>query len=230
MHLPTRTCIALALAALSLGALATQGKRLLSVTCRKGDTFRYELTSRIEAGDGSGAIDLALATSEKLIKVKGESLEWEVDYTKVAASASGSMQGADSQFQGLQGIKLVLIQNRQGQVLKIRMSGMEIAAKGSAHVVLPKSAVQIGDSWGGVLEISGQPIPIRYQLAGFETYKGKEAARIDGTYPKDSIAKAIKPTRFLVEVKTGKVLYGSAETLVQVGEQQVKVSYTLTRK
>lgn len=230
MKVPFRVASVSALIAFSLLSFALQGKRLLSVTCKRGDTFRYELTSRIEAGDGSGAIDMALSTTERLSKVKGESLEWEVDYTKVTASASGSMAEAESQFRGLQGTKLVLVQNRQGQVLKIRMSGIEVASKGSAHVVLPKNAVQIGDSWNGVIEVSGQPIPIRYQLAGFETVLGKEAARIEGSFPKDSIAKAIKPTRFLVEVKTGKVLTGSAETMVRVGELQVKVSYTMTRK
>jgi hypothetical protein len=129
----------------------------------------------------------------------------------------------------MEGLRMTSIQDSRGRVLRIKAGGQEMPSRGSANVVLPPAAVSLGAAWDAPIEVGGQILTIRYRLARFEKLGARNAARIEGSYPSGSIAKAISPTTFWVDASNGKMLRGSALTVIETQGRTIRLSYRIDR-
>lgn len=213
----------------ALVALAGQQKHDLSVHAKVGDKFAYRLQSTIEAIGASGKLDFSARFEERLASMAKGELHWDTSFSNVEASASGVFAGGEAQFKQMNGMRLTSVQDARGRVLRLRANGQDIPSQGSANVVLPPRPVALGATWDAPIDVGGRVLAIRYRLAGFEKLGLRQAARIEGTYPKGSMARAISPTTFWVEVKTGKMIRGTALTMIEAEGKKIRLRYRIDR-
>lgn len=220
-----RYLLASALCLIAVSSVA-QNKRELRVRAKVGDSYSYTLKSVISAVGDQGQVDFGATFVEKLVSV-GREMRWEVRFKVDRVKATGVMAGAEPGFRQMDNLVMQTIQNDLGEVLRLSIGGREVPSKGSSNVTLPRRPVAIGDSWTSQIEVGGQIVPIGYSLVGYVKSGQRLLAKIQGSFPKGSIARAVKPTNFWVDVANGKMVRGEALTDVTTDGKQVRLYYRI---
>ncbi len=201
----------------------------LRVRSKVGDSYGYRLSSTIASIGAQGEIRFRAQFTERLAKVGNGELHWATTFSKVVATSTGVLAGADARFKEMDGLQMTSIQDASGRVLRIGIGGQEVAGRGSANVVLPRGTTAVGAVWSAPIEVGGQVAQIRYKLVGLEMLGLKKVARIEGSFPAGSVARALAPTTFLVEVSTGKMVRGTALTEINIRGKKIRLTYRIDR-
>lgn len=216
--------IGLFCSAIVLGAPKTVD---LLVRAKVGSRYSYKLVTTMVDRSG-GSVTFQAGFTETLAKIQGREMFWNTKFRVGKVSAIGNLRGTASTYRQTNGLQMTSVQNDHGELLRTILKGHSTPARGNSNVTLPGKHTKMGATWRAVIQTANVPVAIVYKLAGVETVLGHKTARIVGTYPPGSIAKAVQPTRFWVDLKTGKVVKATAVTQINSTGHQVLLSYSLS--
>jgi hypothetical protein len=194
-----------------------------------GDRYSYRMTSTISSVGAEGVISWKATFTEKLAKLSNGEFHWATSFKVPSASATGVMKGGDAGVKQLDGITMTLVQNEKGEVLRGLMNGTEVPSKGSSIVTYPGRKTKVGETWNAKIEVGNQLVPIVYRFVSLKKQGWRSVATIVGSFPKGSVATAVKPTRFWVDVANGKMLKAEGDTQMAVQGMKIRVAYTIIR-
>lgn len=214
---------------LPLGAPTGQTPKTVDVIVRAkvGQQFRYKLRTSVVLGKND-SLSFTGSFTETLSKVENGRFYWDTTFHVNAATAQGSMKGQEESFKQMEGMQMTSVQNERGELLGTIVGGRTHPPRGNSNVVLPGRHAKVGDKWKAEILTSNLSVPIVYRLAELQGFMNHRVARIEGMYPPGSVARAIVPTQFFVDLKTGKVVRGTAQTVLNNQGTSVTLTYDLT--
>jgi hypothetical protein len=196
----------------------------LRLKAKVGDTYRYKLASTIEAIQGKDKLEWTIFWDEKATKADAKSSTWKVRFHDVKIVDTQNSQQAKERQQALEGLEASLTFDHLG-----RGVGVEEGDSGATgDLTFPEEAVKPGDTWEGEFTGTGKPMKVTFTYMKRLTEAGKPAVLIEGVLHKGQMASSVKPTQFVVDLATGKIVRASAE--FELGQPpKMKMFYEITQ-
>lgn len=197
----------------------------LELKPKKGDHYRYEMVTDMEAVGAEGKVHWTMTMDETATNAGADSSTWEQKLSNAKVSANGSFKGMEEIAARMEGMKISLTYDMQGQQVATSVPG---SGGGTSNLIFPKGAVKPGDKWPAEIEVNGQKVKIEYTYVGKLTERGQPAALVHGNLIEGQIIKSLKPTKFVVEIATGKPYKVDGEYEVK-SPANLKMKFLITR-
>lgn len=195
----------------------------LRVRGRVGDKYGIAITMGLSTVGVEGSMTSKMEVREHLVKSEPKRLFWEQKFSVVSVQASGVLKEAEKSMFELDKITMVSIQDPQGRVLESVMGNLRTKGTPTSNVVLPEKPVAVGESWPAEIQTPVKLYRINYRL---DAVKDGDATII-GTFPDGQGVEVVRPTTFLVDVKTGKMKRASSEHIFTLPEAKIRLSYDI---
>ncbi|HMS55834.1 MAG TPA: hypothetical protein PKA27_10570 [Fimbriimonadaceae bacterium] len=201
----------------------------MRVNPKVGATYRYRISTTGTALSAEGSFEFVAVLTEKLVSVKSGELTWDQKFNVEKGSGQGVFAKFGDSFKEMDGLEYQSMGPSTGDVKKVRVSGVEVAAEGTSNVVFSPKPVKVGETWKAKVESNGQFFNIRYMLKGTRVEKGRRIAEIEGKFADGQAVKTIKPMIALVDLADGKLISVSSEFELSMGTVKLKGSYSVVR-
>jgi hypothetical protein len=195
----------------------------LRLNAKKGDRYRYQLLTKMQAVDASGELTWEMQWEQTATEASDDATTWNIRFEIKSIEASGVFKGAESTFRQLDGAEVPVSFDRLGRSLD-----EEDASGATGNLVFPEHAVRPGDSWKAEMDLNNEIVTASYTFIKRTTHQGAPAILIEGAVDPDDRVRSVKPIRFLADPATGTILEATAEYEFKK-PQHIRMRYEIQR-
>ena len=219
----------LLLATMALGqaafANAMQGEKI-ELKWNVQPDQRFEYTQKVSlTADGFGSAHATLHYAERITDV-GDDIGMSMYIAGASGEGVGALEQLATTFQDMKGLSFTRRVGFDGK--ETAMNGVKQISLGSTvDLVLPKTAVGVGDTWTNDLMMASEigKVLVTYKLVKFDANNAVVEATLSGS----EAIKSSTPYTFVVERSSGRYTHSSGKIEITAGGVTIMAEYSLKR-